>query len=349
MTDQQRVLITGGAGFLGINLVRFLHAKGYRLTTLDLTPFPYPDMQPHVTHILGDIRGAHLVERIMQDQDIVVHAAAALPLYTPQDIYTTDVEGTRTVLQAAHRLRIQRVVHISSTAVYGVPDHHPLLETDRLSGVGPYGQAKIQAEMVCLEYRAKGMIVAILRPKTFIGPERLGVFDILFDWALDGRHFPLIGSGNNRYQFLHVTDLCQAIFLCMTQPTHTVNDTFNVGAKVFGAMRSDYQAVLDAAGFGKHVIPFPATPVIAGLRILEALRLSPLYQWVYNTAGKDSFVSIDKAERQLAFAPQFSNRDALLSNFVWYRNNRHTFAQQSGVSHRVPWKQGALRFVKYFF
>ncbi|MCP6468012.1 SDR family oxidoreductase, partial [Klebsiella pneumoniae] len=86
-----------------------------------------------------------------------VHAAAALPLYKPEDIYTTDVEGTRNVLEAALERGVRRVVHISSTAVYGIPDHHPIYETDRLEGVGPYGQAKIQAEMICLEYRAKGL------------------------------------------------------------------------------------------------------------------------------------------------------------------------------------------------
>lgn len=346
---QQHVLITGGAGFLGINLIRHLHTKGYKLTSLDLADFTYADMRPHVTQIVGDIRHVPTVDRAMQSVDIVVHTAAALPLYTPQDIYTTDVEGTRTILESAQRNGVKRVIHISSTAVYGVPDHHPLLENDRLQGVGPYGQAKIQAEMVCLEYRAKGLIVPILRPKTFIGPERLGVFDILFDWALDKRNFPMIGSGNNRYQFLHVADLCEAIYLSMTLPETVVNDTFNIGAKEFSTMKSDYQAVLNEAGFGKRIIPFPALPAIMILRILEALHISPLYKWVYDTAGKDSFVSIEKAERQLGYAPKHSNKDALLSNFRWYRSNRATFRAQSGISHRVPWKQGAIGLLKYFF
>ncbi len=345
----QTVLVTGGAGFLGINLIRQLHNLQYRVVSLDIADFTYADMRPHITTIKGDIRDAATVKRAMQGVDLVVHAAAALPLYTPQDIYTTDVVGTRTVMEAALQSGVRRVVHISSTAVYGIPDHHPLIETDRLQGVGPYGQAKIQAEMIGLEYRAKGLVVPIIRPKTFVGPERLGVFDILFDWALDGRNFPVIGSGNNRYQLLDVADLCDAIVLGLTRPEATVNDTFNIGAKVFGTIKSDYQAVLDAAGFGKRIIPFPALPVVLGLRVLEALRLSPLYQWVYETAGKDSFVSIEKAERELGYAPRFSNKDALLRNFQWYRNNRAQFKQQSGVSHRVPWKQGALGLIKYLF
>src|SRR2546423_1366626 len=89
----------------------------------------------------------------MRGADHVVHCAAALPLYPKDEIHTTDVDGTRVVMDAAIRHRVERAVMISSTAVYGVPDHHPLVETDRLEGVGPYGQAKIQAEMVCLEHR----------------------------------------------------------------------------------------------------------------------------------------------------------------------------------------------------
>ena len=193
----------------------------------------------------------------MDGCDVVVHCAAALPLYSADDIYTTDVVGTRTVLEAALDHKCARAVHISSTAVYGIPDHHPLLEDDKLDGVGPYGQAKIQAEMVALDLRAKGMVTPIIRPKSFIGPERLGVFSLLYDWALDGRGFPILGNGRNRYQLLDVEDLCQAIWLCLTLPAETVNDTFNVGAAEFGTMKDDYQAVLDEAGFGKQTKPVP--------------------------------------------------------------------------------------------
>lgn len=346
---QQKVLVTGGAGFLGINLLRFLHAKGYTLVSMDIADFTYADMLDKVTIIKGDIRDKRAVDQAVEGVDIIVHTAAALPLYSKEDIYTTDVEGTRTVLESAKQYGVKRFVHISSTAVYGIPDHHPLCEHDRLEGVGSYGQAKIQAEMVCLEYRAKGLIVPIIRPKSFIGPERLGVFALLYDWALDKRNFPMIGSGNNRYQLLDVEDLCEAIYLCMILPENVVNDTFNVGAKEFGTMKEDYQAVLDYAGFGKKIIPFPAAPAIWVLRMLERLHISPLYKWVYETASKDSFVSIEKAERQLGWQPKYSNKDALLRNFKWYIDNRKQFEHQSGVSHRVPWKQGALGLLKRAF
>ena len=343
-----RYLVTGGAGFLGINLVRFLLEKGQEVSTLDLEDFSYPE-RSRVREIRGDIRIRAQVDDALQGVDIVVHGAAALPLYSEADILSTDVEGTRTVLEASFAKGVARVIHISSTAVYGIPDHHPLLETDRLQGVGPYGKAKIAAEALCLSFRQHGRCVPILRPKSFIGPERLGVFALFYDWAKDGRGFPMLGDGKNRYQLLDVEDLCEAIWLCATLDEAKVNDTFNIGAKQFMTMREDYQAVLDRAGFGKKIRGLPAAPAILMLRVLEALKLSPLYKWVYETASKDSFVSIEKAEQQLGFRPRYSNQQALLRNYQWYLNNVKNFESASGVSHRVPWKQGVLKMAKVFF
>jgi nucleoside-diphosphate-sugar epimerase len=348
MTERRTYLITGGAGFLGINMARYLLARGHAVVSLDIADFDYPERE-QITEIRGDIRSRADVDKAMQGVDIVVHTAAALPLYTPEDIYSTDIVGTRTVLESALAHNVARVIHISSTAVYGVPDHHPLYETDSLIGVGPYGKAKIEAEEVCLSFRAKGMCVPIIRPKSFIGPERLGVFALFYDWAKDGKGFPMIGSGSNRYQLLDVEDLCDAIYLCATLDAEKVNDTFNVGAKEFTTMKEDYQAVLDYAGFGKKIRPFPVEPVIIALRILEKLKLSPLYPWVYETASKDSFVSIEKAERVLGWQPKYSNKQALVRNYEWYLKSLSQFEGKSGVSHRVPWSQGALRLAKLFF
>lgn len=348
MSDAKTYLITGGAGFLGINLVRYLLARGHHVKSLDIAPFEYPE-RSQITEIMGDIRNRADVDGAMQGVDVVIHTAAALPLYKEEDIYSTDIDGTRNVLDSAFRHKVARAVHVSSTAVYGVPDHHPLLETDALIGVGPYGKAKIMAEEVCIEYREKGLVVPIIRPKSFIGPERLGVFALFYDWAKDGRGFPMIGSGNNRYQLLDVEDLCDAIYLAATVDSDTANQTFNIGAKEFTTMREDYQAVLDYAGYNKKIMPFPAGPVIFGLKVLEKMNLSPLYAWVYETAGKDSFVSIEKAERELGYKPKLSNKDALIRNYQWYLDNLHTFEGQSGVSHRVPWNQGALSIAKVFF
>jgi nucleoside-diphosphate-sugar epimerase len=343
-----RWLITGGAGFLGINLVRHLLERGHAVRSLDIAPFDYPE-RGAIEVIDGDIRDRATVDRAMAGIDIVAHSAAALPLYRRDEIFSTDVEGTRTVLESARAHGVERFVHVSTTAVYGVPDHHPIREDDRLIGVGPYGEAKIGAEMECLKLRQQGMVVPILRPKSFVGPERLGVFVLLYEWASEGRNFPVIGRGDNRYQLLDVADLCTAVELCATLAPAVVNDTFNVGAKVFGTMREDFQAVLDHAGHGKRVIGLPAAPVIVTLKALERLHLSPLYQWVYETAAKDSFVSIERIEQRLGFTPTYSNRDALIRNYDWYIAHRERFQGRTGISHRVPWKQGILRLARHAF
>jgi len=297
----------------------------------------------------GDVRDVAAVRGAMADVDLVFHCAAALPRSSPEDIRTSIVAGTRNVLGAALAGGIPRVIYVSSTAVYGIPDHHPLREDDALDGVGPYGQAKIEAEACCREFRGRGLCVPILRPKSFVGPERLGIFAILYDWAADGRNFPIIGSGSNRYQLLDVEDLCQACLLCATAPAEAANDTFNVGAKEFGTMRDDFQAVLDRAGYGKRIVALPRWPAVQALRLLEALHLSPLYRWVYETADTESFVSCERIETRLGFVARYSNRDALLRNFEWYLAHRQEVRGTSGVSHRVQWRQGLLGLVKLLF
>ncbi|MCK4330093.1 NAD-dependent epimerase/dehydratase family protein [candidate division WOR-3 bacterium] len=344
-----KVLITGGSGFLGINLIRYLLDKGINnIISLDLVEFDYPEKNK-IRAIVGDIRNKETVREMMKDVALVVHCAAALPLYSKEEIFSTDVEGTKIVLKEAFKNNVERFVHISTTAVYGIPDHHPLYEDDRLEGVGPYGEAKILAEEACLEYRDKGMCIPILRPKSFVGPERLGVFAIFYEWAKDGRNFPMIGDGNNRYQLLDVEDLCKVIYLCLTLDKNIVNNTYNIGAKEFTTMGEDYQAVLNYAGFGKRMKTFPALPVILTLRFLEFLHLSPLYKWIYDTASKDSFVSVIKAEEKLGFKPKYSNKDALVRNFKWYLENYCTFKDRTGISHRMPWKQNVLKPLKIFF
>jgi nucleoside-diphosphate-sugar epimerase len=341
-------LITGGAGFLGHNLARFLLAKGCTVKTIDLEDFDYPDLKNKVTHFKADIRNKDVLRSAAKDVDIVIHTAAGLPLWKPEEIKSVNIEGTKAVFEVAKELGIKRVVHISSTAVYGIPDHHPLLEDDKMDGVGPYGESKVVGEQIAASYR-KDVCVPILRPKSFIGAGRLGVFDVLFDWVRRGKNIPIIGWGNNLYQLLHVEDLNEAIWLSATLPDEKVNYTFNLGAEKYGTMRQDYQKLLDYAGFGKKVIGTPAKPLIMTLRTFELLGISPLYKWVYETADKDSFVSIEKAKKTLGWNPKYSNVDALIENYDWYLKHYTEYQGKTGVTHRTPWKQGILALIRAFF
>ena len=201
---------------------------------------------------------------------------------------------------------------------------------------------------MCLAARREGQFVAIVRPKSFVGPERLGVFALMYEWAREGRDFPILGRGTNRYQLLDVDDLCTAIVAVATEPAERANDTFNIGAAVYTTLREDFQAVLDEAGHGRKIRSVPVAPAIAALRVLERLKLSPLYPWIYETVTEDSFVSIEKAQRALSWQPRYSNRDALVRNYRWYVANADRLGA-AGVTHRVPWKQGALALAKLAF
>ena len=340
-------LITGGSGFLGIHLIKKLLKDKHRITILDLAVLPEKNLLTKLTFIQGDVRNSHDVQKAMAGVDIVIHAAAALPLESPHNITTTTVDGTKLILQTALKQNVKRVIYICSTTVYGIPKKHPILETDPLVGVGPYGHAKIAAEQLCEQYRQKGLIVPIVRPKTFIGTERLGVFQILCNWVRGGRRIPVIGSGHNRYQLLEVTDLVEAIVLLAKKPPLHANHAFNVGAEHFDTVHGDVTALCQFAKSGSTVMPVPSWLVKPILRILEAVNLSPLYRWIYDTADKDSFVSIDKL-KALGWQPQFSNAQALIHMYEWYLKHYQQIESQSGTTHRVGWNQGALGLLKKF-
>jgi nucleoside-diphosphate-sugar epimerase len=334
--------ISGGAGFLGLHLSRRLLADGDDVRTLDVVPLDDAELEDSVQELRGDVRDRGHVEELVEGADVVVHAAAALPIQASREsIRSVNVTGTENVLRAARDAGVRRVVFISSTAVYGVPEKHPIEEDDPLVGVGWYGESKIDAEALC---RVAAVETTIVRPKTFIGPERLGVFEILFDWIREGRRIYILGEGHNRYQLLGVEDLVAAIVRAATVP-EAAGETFNAGATEFGTVRSDLQALIDHAGSSSRLQPIPVKPAELALRALELLKLSPLAEWHYKTAHKDSFVDVSKAQHLLGWQARLSNRDALIETYDWYLANRGRVGA-AGVTHRVPWNQQALGLLK---
>src|SRR5919202_114155 len=301
--------ISGGAGFLGLHLARRLLGEGHDVRTLDVVPLDDAELERCVEELRGDVRDPEGVRRFVDGAEIVVHAAAALPIRASRDgIRSVNVGGTENVLVAARDAGVRRVVFISSTAVYGVPEKHPIEEDDPLVGVGWYGESKIDAEALC---RVAAVETTIVRPKTFIGPERLGVFEILFDWIREGRRIYILGKGYNRYQLLGVEDLVDAIVRAASAP-EAARETFNVGATEFGTVREDLGALIAHAGSQSRLQPVPVRPAELALRALELLKLSPLAEWHYKTAHKDSFVDVSRAQRVLGWQPRLSNKQALI-------------------------------------
>ena len=336
--------ISGGAGFLGLHLARRLLADGARVRTLDVAPLDEPQLEAAVEELRGDVRDPAAARALVAGADVVVHAAAALPIQASRaSIFAVNVTGTLTVLDAARAAGVGRAVLVSSTAVYGVPKVHPIAEDAPLHGVGHYGESKIAAEAVARDAHRRGLDTVIVRPKTFVGAERLGVFEILFDWIREGRRIPILGDGSNRYQLLAVEDLVDAVV--RTAEADVAGETLNVGATEFGTVRSDLEALIRHAGSASRLRPVPARPAEVALRALELLRVSPLAEWHYRTAHRDSFVDVSRAERLLGWSPRLSNERALTETYDWYLENRGRM-RTAGVTHRVPWNQQALGLLR---
>ncbi|HMI98303.1 MAG TPA: NAD-dependent epimerase/dehydratase family protein [Gaiellaceae bacterium] len=336
--------ISGGAGFLGLHLGRRLLADGHSVRSLDLAPLDDAELEREVDAVRGDIRDSAAARRLVEGADVLVHAAAALPIRgSGREIHSVNVGGTGTLLAAALEAGVGRVLLISSTAVYGIPETHPIDESSPLQGVGHYGRSKIEAEEVANGFGRRGLDVTILRPKTFIGPERLGVFEILFDWIREGRRIPILGDGSNRYQLLAVEDLVDGVLLAASAPV--AGETMNIGATEFGTVRDDLDALIAHARSGSRLRPIPVRPAELALRALELARLSPLVEWHYKTAHRESYVETSKAERLLGWQPRYSNSEALTRTYDWYVANRNRLAG-AGTTHRVPWNQRALAVFK---
>ncbi|MGA7761905.1 MAG: NAD-dependent epimerase/dehydratase family protein [Candidatus Binataceae bacterium] len=337
-----RWLVTGGAGFLGVHIDRGLIERGQEVTSYDIAGFPHDEKVEGVRIVQGDVRDKDHLARQLAGVDFVVHAAAALALAAPEVINEVNAEGTRMVLEGCARAGVKRVVYIGSTAVYGMPRFHPIYENSALEPMGDYGIAKAKAERYCVE--ATGVETVRIRPKSFIGTGRLGIFQILFDWIESGKKIPVLGNGENRFQLLEVRDLVEALYLAALRGRD--KEVYNIGAADFGTVNEDLGALLKYANTGSKIFHIPSKPAKAILAAFSALHLSPVYRWVYDTADQDSFVSIEKAQKELGWRPRYSNQEAMINTYAWYLREGKEMAKQTGTSHRVAWKQGVLRLVK---
>jgi len=188
---------------------------------------------------------------------------------------------------------------------------------------------------LCLEYEQKGLQVNILRPKTFLGTERLGVFELWFEAIYTNRRLFILGDGNNKYQLLAVSDVVDAIIKALTEKIH--GEIFNIGAKEFYTWRKDLGHVIKEVKSKSQITSLPVYPSQVLLRILEAVNLSPISAWHYLTMPVPSYVSIKKAEKLLKWHPKKSNKELFLESYEWYRKNRQQVFHRIGQTHRVGW------------
>lgn len=346
--EKKKVLITGGCGFLGVHLARKLLRENYAVTLFDIVSLDAKDLIEKVNYIKGDIRNKKTVDDVTKNQDSVVHTAAALPILRKKKIiFDVNINGTRNVLNSALQNKIKRFIFISSTAVYGIPKHLPETENAPLDPIGYYGKSKVAAEKLCFEYAKKGLSVNILRPKSFLGPERLGVFELWFEAIYRGKGVFILGNGNNKYQLLAVSDVVDAIIKALE--TKTEGEIFNIGAREFKTWNKDLGSVIKYAKSQSRIIKLPALPSQILLGVLEMLNLSPITAWHYKTMPVDSYISIKKAENLLKWSPKKSNEELLIESYDWYKKHRNEIINKVGMTHRVGWNFKLLNLIKNIF
>lgn len=330
-----------------MHLARRLLKDKHAITLFDLADLDAKDLIGKVKVLKGDIRNKSVIDKAIKGHEYVVHAAAALPIQiSKKNIYSVNIDGTRNVLESCLHHKIKRVIFISSTAVYGVPRHLPEKEDSPLDPIGFYGESKIAGEELCHEYGKKGLSINIFRPKTFLGIERLGVFELWFEAIYKSRRVYILGNGNNKYQLLAVTDLVDAIEKALF--TKIGGEIFNIGAKEFGTWREDLGTVISSDKSNSKITALPTIPSQLILTILEKLHLSPIAAWHYKTMPVDSYVSIEKAEKLLDWHPKKSNSKLLSESYLWYKKNRKEVINRVGNTHRVGWNFKILNLVSRF-
>jgi nucleoside-diphosphate-sugar epimerase len=260
-------LVTGGAGYFGTLLVDALVRVGKQVRILDVHDAVLPD---GVEKIRADIRDAAAVDRACQGVEVIHHNVALVPLAKDRTGFVeVNVDGTENLLRAAHQHGVHKVVSMSSSAVYGAPERNPVDDQTPRRPVEDYGRAKLAAEELCGRWVERGLDVTIVRPRTIMGHGRLGIMQILFEWVRQGRNIPVLGRGDNLYQFLHADDLASACLKAAARPGAT---TYNVGAETFGTMRETLESLCRHAGTGSRVVSVPLAPAVAFMRQIEQRR-----------------------------------------------------------------------------
>ena len=336
------VLVTGGSGYFGSVLVGRALAQGDDLRVLDLNP-PDPALDP-VEYVRADIRDRDAVRAACDGVDVVLHNVAQVPLARDRELFeSVNVIGTANLLIAARDARVAKVIHTSSSAVFGIPERNPVTELTPCRPLEAYGRAKLEAELLCREAASSGLDVTIIRPRTILGHGRLGIMAVLFEFVADGAPVFVLGDGDNHYQFVHAADLADA---CLRAAAHEGPTVYNIGAAEFETMRETLQALVDHAATGSRVRSLPVAPARAAMHAAGALGFAPFAPYHWLLYGESLWFDVSKARSELGWEPRHSNAAMTIESYEWYRAHRDDLQKRAGSHHQSPARLGLLRLVK---
>jgi nucleoside-diphosphate-sugar epimerase len=336
------VLVTGGSGYFGTVLAGEALARGDVVRIFDLNP-PGPTLAG-ADFVAGDVRDRAAVRDACDGVDVVFHNVAQVPLAKDRALFDeVNVGGTANVLVAARDARVSKVVHTSSSAVFGIPEHNPVTEASPCRPLEAYGRAKLRAEISCHDAIAAGLDVTIVRPRTVLGHGRLGVIALLFEFVADGAPVFVLGGGNNRYQLVHAADLADA---CLRAGDRAGPSVYNIGALEFGTMRETLQALVDHAQTGSRVRSLPVAPARWAMRSLASLGLVPFAPYHWLLYSESLYFDVTSARSELGWEPKRSNASMLIESYEWFLTHRLESGDPDRSHHQSPVQPGLLRVLK---
>ncbi|MDQ3660461.1 MAG: NAD(P)-dependent oxidoreductase, partial [Actinomycetota bacterium] len=234
------------------------------------------------------------------------------------------------------------LLHISSSAIYGIPKRLPVTLDSPIAPIETYGQSKAEAEVLVDGRRSDEFPIASLRPRALLGPGRLGIFDLMFSRIAAGKGVPLLGA-QNTVQLCHVDDFCAAALLAIEQRS---NGTYNIAAEEFSpTIREDLEAMIAQVGSGAKVVPLPMIAARALLPPLAALGLVSFTAWHWRAAPAPFWCDVSAARRDLGWAPQHSNTGALRDSYEHY-TGRSSQSDHEGSLHSRPLGGLAARLMR---
>ncbi len=332
-----RSLVTGSSGLLGACLVERLRARGTPLRLLDMVA--PADAQtaagPRCEFVRADLRDRRAVLEACRGVDVVYHLAAGQRMkpqfaaMSEDEIFAMNLAAVSHVLDAALEAGVRKVVHISSSGVYGIPRTVPCTEDHPQEPLGAYGRSKIAAEARCMEALARGLDVTIFRPMSLFGPRMTGVFLLLFDWVRQGKRVYLLGRGANRVQMTSAWDVADACILAAERP-ESRGAVMNLGADEPPTVRGQVEALIAHAGSPSGILALPAGLLRTGARVLEAFRLSPIVPEHYLLADTTFVLDTARAKAVLGWRPAYSNVHMTTEAYAWYCRHWEDYRPQPG-------------------
>ena len=324
------IVVTGGSGFVGRVLIPKLLTsfKNSKIINLDRNPHKLPNK--NYSTIQTNITDLSDISRIQLEPSsdyFLIHLAANIfnedvPSRSNRKkfFFDTNVFGTENILSIFKGSNLKKACFISTDMVYGTPQSVPIKIDHPLRPNGEYGESKVKAEELIINLsRKQGFDYVIFRPRLIMGPGRLGLLKKLFFLIKNNLPVPMIGHGQNRYQFISVFDCADA--LVHSLKSNQVNEIFNLGSDNPPTVRNLLSNLIKHADSKSFLIPtfHPAAKVLLG--ILDSFNLSLMYPEQYLIADKDCILDTTSLKNDLGFVPKDSDQEMLFTGFDSYLVN----------------------------